>query len=161
MACSCLWLLCAHQAVQFVKASELGAFGDHEPVAMHGDRVVAAGIGPAPYGQPAGLVETTLGHAVYCICHCAEHHVDRVAEPLRHPGYRWDFDVQALALVLRDPPVRAESSSHEDTLDREQVVKLAHFRALLSWLGSYASWFAQGLPVHLRRPTGVRRRLDP
>ena len=37
-----------------------------------------------------------------------------------------------LALLLGDTAVRAESSSHKDTVDREQVVKLAHFRALLS-----------------------------
>jgi hypothetical protein len=52
----------AQQTAQLIQTSELGAFGDHEPVAVHGNHVVAARVGPAMYGQPAGLVETALVH---------------------------------------------------------------------------------------------------
>ena len=36
--------------------------GDDESVAVHGNHVVAARVGPGVYGQPAGLVETALVH---------------------------------------------------------------------------------------------------
>ena len=37
----------AHQLAQLVQACEPGAFGDQEPVAIHGNRVVAARVGQA------------------------------------------------------------------------------------------------------------------
>ena len=50
--------------VEFVEAADLLSFTDEEPVAKHGNGVVAAGEGPALLRQPAGRVEAGAGDAV-------------------------------------------------------------------------------------------------